>query len=402
MAGITLNQYIQSVQRMFRSGQGEGLARLLSLKDEHTSKNLVSNDTAALIETNFAEFVSYMNCSTPLDEIVAYHLACVKALISNKYSEAFANQTSCVAAVVRLLQAQKEENWSLPLLYTVCRDLRLVAQKVEANTPQSNGKILEKAAESLLICFRVCAADNRTAEDDTKRHGMLPLVNQLLKVYFRINKLHLCKPLIRAIESSPLKNMYSLAQQITYKFFNGKKAMFDSDYTSANHYLSFAFEKCHQDCIKNKRLILIYLIPVKMLLGYMPKKSLLEKYDLMLFWDLVTSVKSGSVKGIDKVMEEHESFLIKAGIFLVVEKLKTIAHRNLFRRVYLLENTHQIEIASFEAALQIMGEEDVDEAETQCYVASLIYEGKIKGYISYQHKKLVVSKQNAFPPLNSL
>jgi hypothetical protein len=35
------------------------------------------------------------------------------------------------------------------------------------------------------------------------------------------------------------------------------------------------------------------------------------------------------------------------------------------------------------------------------FQANLIFEGKIKGYISQQHQKLVVSKQTPFPPLAS-
>lgn len=46
----------------------------------------------------------------------------------------------------------------------------------------------------------------------------------------QINKLHLCKPLIRAIDSSNLKNDYSPAQKVTYKYYVGRKAMFDSDF----------------------------------------------------------------------------------------------------------------------------------------------------------------------------
>lgn len=269
-------------------------------------------------------------------------------------------------------------------------------------TAQSNGKILEKAAESLLACFRVCAADNRSSDNDTKKIGMLNIVNQLLKVYFRINKLHLCKPIIRAIDSSPFKDMFPLAQQITYRYFVGRKAMFDSDYKSADEFLSFAFKNCHKQSNRNKRLILTYLVPVKMLLGFMPAVHLLEKYDLMQFWDLVSAVKKGDLRGIDEVMENHEGFFIKAGIYLIVEKLKITAYRNLFRKVYLIEKNHQIDIQCLQAALQVMGQTDVDSDETQCIVANLIYDGKIKGYISYQHKKLVVSKANPFPPLSSL
>ncbi|KAL0832953.1 hypothetical protein ABMA28_001088 [Loxostege sticticalis] len=393
MSSGTINQYIQFVERVFRTCQGETLARLVSLRDEHVgNRNLRSSDIATLVEGN---------CVAPLDEIIIAHLSCVKALYMKDYEEAYEHQTTCVACVVRLIQAQQGENWNLPLLYTVSLDLRLVALKAEAAYP-SNGKILEKAADSLLAGFRVCVGDTRTNEPYSKKIGMLTIVNQLLKVYFYINKIHLCKPLIRAIDSTNLKEPFPLAQRITYKYFVGRKAMFDSDYRAADEHLSFAFQNCHRKSIKNKKQILTYLVPVKMLLGYMPTKRVVCKYDLALFWDLACAVKNGNLRGIDQVMEEHESFFIQAGIYLIVEKLKISAYRNLFRRVYLAENSHQIDIASFQAALQIMGHDDVDADETQCIVANLIYDGKIKGYISYQHQKVVVSKQSAFPPLTTL
>ena len=61
--------------------------------------------------------------------------------------------------------------------------------------------------------------------------------------------------------------------------------------------------------------------------------------------------------------------------------------------------THQIPIDAFFIALKMMKIEDIDQDETQCIIANLIFEGKIKGYISHQHQKLVVSKKDAFPPL---
>ena len=45
--------------------------------------------------------------------------------------------------------------------------------------------------------------------------------------------------------------------------------------------------------------------------------------------------------------------------------------------------------------------DDIDNDETACILANLIYLGRIKGYISHQHNKLVVSKQNAFPSLSA-
>lgn len=93
----------------------------------------------------------------------------------------------------------------------------------------------------------------RSSDEDTKRLGILNLVNQLFKVYFRINKLHLCKPLIRAIDSSAYQDQFPMSQQITYRYFVGRKAMFDSDYKCADEFLSFAFQRCPRKFPKNKR-----------------------------------------------------------------------------------------------------------------------------------------------------
>ena len=80
--------------------------------------------------------------------------------------------------------------------------------------------------------------------------------------------------------------------------------------------------------------------------------------------------------------------------------LKTISpFRNLFKKVTLLMKTHQVPIDAFTIALKMMEVEDITKDETECIIANLIYEGRIKGYISHQHQKLVVSKANAFPAL---
>jgi hypothetical protein len=250
-------------------------------------------------------------------------------------------------------------------------------------------------------CFRVCASDNRAALEDSKKWGMLNLVNQLFKIYFKINKLHLCKPLIRAIDSLPIKDRFSVSQLVTYRFYVGRKAMFDSDFKAAEEYLSFAFQRCHARAKKNKRLILIYLLPVKMLLGHMPKRELLEKYDLLQFVEVARAVSSGNLSLLNEALERNEAFFIRCGIYLILEKLKVITYRNLIKKVSLILKTHQLPISAFTAAFHWMGEQDVDDDEMQCILANLIYEDKIKGYISYQHKKLVVSKANAFPPLSA-
>lgn len=395
MTFINVANYLQIIDRAWRACNGQTISIFISIRHEHAKfKNYYIEHPQNMVE----KFLP-----APIDELIVYHFKCLYAMSIDDFLTAYQLQSALVQTFTKILQAQKEENWCLPIMYTICSDLRLIAQQAEkqrSGVSEKPGEHLEKAAECLLACFRICAADNRTDDRDTKRRGMMALVNQLFKVYFRINKLHLCKPLIRAIESSPFKDTFALSQQITYRYFVGRKAMFDSDYKAADKYLSYAFENCHRMCQKNKRLILIYLVPVKMLLGYIPNRKVLEKYDVLEFWDLVQAVCQGNLKWFDEIMEKHETFFIRCGIYLIVDKLKIIAYRNLFKKVYMILNTHQIPVESLQTALEFLGQ-DVDLDETQCIVANLINEGKIKGYISHQHRKVVVSKQNPFPPLTS-
>ncbi|PIO24564.1 hypothetical protein AB205_0155140 [Aquarana catesbeiana] len=154
-----------------------------------------------------------------------------------------------------------------------------------------------------------------------------------IKPVVQISKLHLCKPLIRAIDSSNFKDEYAMSQRVTYRYYVGRKAMFDSDFKKAEECLSFAFRNCLRTCQKNKRMILIYLLPVKMLLGHMPAIQLLRKYDLMQFADVTKAVSEGNLRLLTEALTTHETFFTRCGIFLILEKLKIITYRNLFKKV---------------------------------------------------------------------
>ena len=56
-----------------------------------------------------------------------------------------------------------------------------------------------------------------------------------------------------------------------------------------------------------------------MLLGQMPKQSLLSKYDLGQFSGVMEAVKEGNVFKLSQALEEHEKTFIKWGIFLILE-----------------------------------------------------------------------------------
>ena len=83
-----------------------------------------------------------------------------------------------------------------------------------------------------------------------------------------------------------------------------------------------------------------------------------------------------------------------------------IAYRNLFKRIFLLHGREQVPLRVMERAWRmgqteeeredLESEEDVSH-EVQCVISNLISQGKMKGYLSFEHKILVLSTADPFP-----
>uniref|UniRef100_A0A915PKL6 PCI domain-containing protein 2 homolog n=1 Tax=Setaria digitata TaxID=48799 RepID=A0A915PKL6_9BILA len=399
----SLNDYFRRLNDLLSAGSwtlSEEAAKLLSIGDAHVQMKFLQLERAE------NERRLYLNNS--FDEVACLHLAVIYHLSKEHFENAFNTHVQVVQLFNKeILQKEKDQNWFLPILYTLCTDLRLLARSAD-NKPSrlrdpEKSSCYEQSATYIMECYRTCVADVRAEIHASKKMAMLNLTNQLFRIYFRINKLNLLKPLIRAIDNSgPLYQTFSMADKVTYKYYLGRKAMFDSDLSLSEKSLSYAFRNCPSHCARNKRLILIYLVPVKMFLGHMPSIDLLKRYQLQQFATVVESVKDGNLKKLDETLMANERFFVECGIFLMLEKLKIIAFRNLFKKVTRIYGTNQISYDAFMCAIRWLGIEDMDEDELECILANLIVEKKIKGYLSHMHKKLVISKQNPFPALSTL
>ena len=93
---------------------------------------------------------------------------------------------------------------------------------------------------------------------------------------------------------------------------------------------------------------------------------------------------------------------IGKGTYLLLEKVKALVYRNLFKKVYLVLNKRdKIKLDVFQSALSWMGVEmGLDEIE--CVLANLIFKSFIKGYLSHQHRTLVLSKKSDPFPVESV
>jgi len=91
-------------------------------------------------------------------------------------------------------------------------------------------------------------------------------------------------------------NSYPKSVLVTYKYFAGRMALYSMNYKEAEELLSEAFNNCYGKALRNKRLILRYLVPVELLMGGYCSEAILEKYKLKEYIHLIESVKTGNLR----------------------------------------------------------------------------------------------------------
>ncbi|KAG0203904.1 COP9 signalosome (CSN) subunit [Mortierella sp. GBA30] len=217
---------------------------------------------------------------------------------------------------------------------------------------------------------------------------------------------NLCKNILRAVNAALLPDMieYPMADQVTIRYYTGVLSFFNEDFKKAEADLQFAFDYTLSRFHQNRRLILHYLIPTRLLRGSLPSAQLLEEFPELsgLYKSVVEAIKTGNVQKFDEALVEGGDRLIGLGTYLTVERSRVVAVRMLFKRVYLLtERATKLNVAIFQVALAFVGV-TIDEDEVECMLANMIFKGYIRGYLSHEKKVLVLSAKDPFPSLESV
>ena len=166
---------------------------------------------------------------------------------------------------------------------------------------------------------------------------------------------------------------FPIAQKVTYKFYEGRLAVFDEHYEEAQEALAYALTHCHSGSKKNIALILKYLVPVGLLLGRLPSPNLVREYSGVLspYLPIANAVRTGNVGAFYEAMDAQRNRLVKDGTLLLLEKLQASVYRRLLRRVYIVHaqmepaKAAQIPLAMYEQALRVAGV-TLDMSEIEC------------------------------------
>lgn len=134
-----------------------------------------------------------------------------------------------------------------------------------------------------------------------------------------------------------------------------------------------------------------------MCLGIMPSQHISDIYKLNEFVELGKATIQGNIGVFDQILSNYQASFVRLGVYLVLEQVKMIAYRNLFLKVYKLTNNTRLNLHIIHNILVQTMNQDIDLDEIECVLSNLIYQNKIKGYISHEKRYLIISKTDPFP-----
>ncbi|KAJ3129530.1 COP9 signalosome (CSN) subunit [Nowakowskiella sp. JEL0407] len=343
--GARLGEYVREVGQAILDQNPLLLANYLKcVADDHLAKirnELLHQTISDLDNIVFTYFSRLDKNSKPLHDwapIIVAHLSVVYHITTDDIIRAATLQRSLCDLLHDYFQSQS--NWLLKCVYVVNKDVTALAIQADEEL-RSKGKkanMLEDAARTINKAFTYCITDRFSLLEESRSN------------------------ILKAIAASDLPELreYPLSHQITFRYFLGILAFKNEEFIKAEIDLSFVLERMIVDGsrLEKKLLVLTHLIPIKMLSGILPTHRMLQKYPLLaeIFAPFISAIKTGNVRLYDESLNKEQKELIQRGVYLVIEKCRSLCVRVLFKKVWLiLEKSSKIQMSVFQKALHMAG-----------------------------------------------
>ncbi|XP_058069304.1 enhanced ethylene response protein 5 [Magnolia sinica] len=395
-----ITEYLNRFSDAISDQDGPALKPLLAVSSN--SPSLISLADALHVFQDASRLIKQSDQYSQIAEILTPHLRCLQNYRIGRSVDAYNAFEKSANAFLQEFR-NWESAWAMEAVYTVSYEIRVLAEKADRELA-STGKNPEKLKAAGSFLMKVFGA---LAGKGPKRVGALYVTCQLFKVYFKLGTVHLCRSVIRSIETARIFEFeeFPVRDKVTYMYYTGRLEVFNENFLAADQKLTYALMHCNPRREANIRMILKYLIPVKLSIGILPKKWLLEKYNLVEYSNVVQALKRGDLRLLRHALQEHEDRFLRSGVYLVLEKLELQVYQRLVKKIYIIQKqrdpskAHQVKLEVIVKALKWL-EMDMDVDEVECIVAILIYKNLMKGYFAHKSKVVVLSKQDPFPKLN--
>ncbi len=402
-----MNGYLQGIKDCLHGRRGNELAIMMALPISlQFSDAEVSLAHSAGSDKNLNRNVhKALQVDQLLSDVVGDRLNALSCLVNGNLDGAYRATHSSFNNIVDFMGNATDFPFLAGTLAHLASDLRIIASmndNSKAERERLSAQCLRECQNSITRAFTLVSKDRLPLSDPScKKLHIFNVTNTLFKIYFKLNTLQLATKLIKLVDTPAVLSAltaFPLQDVITYKFYVGRLAMFEDRLDEARECLQFAlkYTKYTSNNLHNRKLILASLVPIEMLRGVMPTPLLGSQYGLDVYVELGNAVRTGDLRSYNTIFHKHKAVFIRTGTYLIIEQLKNLVYRNLFKRIYKITESTRLNLDVFYYVLQWLGEEmDIDEIE--CILANLIFQSRVKGYLSHQKRILVVGKTDPFP-----
>lgn len=337
--------------------------------------------------------------------------------------------------------------WDTFILLYFVHQIPLIARK-------SSGSVVDDASGELIRRWRklliaVQGADPHEAPAHSRRRGALSIVNGLLSILFSRYNTHQCNVLVSAVEHSeksvggqrsilqPSKHITS--EVVTYFYFKGRLALYGQRFNEALDCLRHAysllpnFSQVNEEQCKNKFRVRFYMCIAALLVGKQIPQVVLREDNILspIVLPITESIRCGDSLGLYLALETFSSTFRRRGVYLLLQQCRPLCMFMLLVRVHsclaqLGFDNSRIPLSVLLAAEQVVVNEGIEHRKTvsanntgkpkeldeefihshtqnsdslTISLSNIIGKGFIRGYLSYEHQMLVLSKAQPFPPL---
>eukprot|EP00290_Baffinella_frigidus_P012367 CAMPEP_0180162356 /NCGR_PEP_ID=MMETSP0986-20121125/29173_1 /TAXON_ID=697907 /ORGANISM="non described non described, Strain CCMP2293" /LENGTH=404 /DNA_ID=CAMNT_0022112821 /DNA_START=62 /DNA_END=1276 /DNA_ORIENTATION=- len=396
--------FAKEVAALIRNNNSMQLAQRLAIMSTDTSKKQFLD---WLSTRTYGQGLSECERAMPDDwaEVVCHTVKAASLKRDGNLLDAYTHQEAAFEAFLRVFKTLSR-HWC-PILKVLVIDLRKLGAQADVQQrakgqPEEAIK-LEGAGRVMRKCLAQELRDDDNEHHQLRTYGALHVANQCQRVFFALNTLKHVKSLVLPPGLSVQE--FPASDRVTWHYFQGRMALMESRFDQAEQDLSFAFNNCPQGHVANRRRILSYLVPVRLLLhqakpsptrrAALPTQALLERYKLPEFEGIVDAFRSGNVQKFKESLEEHADFFVQRSIYVLLHKLTLCVYRTLFKKAHAVVGKSQVKLEVLVAAVRAVGGE-ADPEQVECMLANLIHQGLVKGYIAHKQQTVVLKKEDPF------
>eukprot|EP00752_Nemacystus_decipiens_P011909 g10560.t1 len=314
-----------------------------------------------------------------------------------------------------------QSGWLLSTLATMSRGLRVLADETSIDDEKAQADV----TGLLHTAFSACLRDRSTDPAESKKSMAMHMAVVLFKHLFKINNVRMCLDLSKNIRGGKgdAEGMASRADVVGFLYHEGRTIMRtiarDDQHQRAHaeQTLTRALQECDGNATGNRRRILASLVPLRMRMGCLPERRLLEKHNLLIYDDLCTAVRQGDLKMFSLLLKQHFFTLEISDLGTHLENCRLVVYRQVLKQIVAATGEHVLPLSVVKLGFVLRGHEflvdhpdeslslSIEDQELARYdelkgtLSLLINHGLIAGVIRSGNGKLQLSKKTPFPPL---